>query len=176
MKRALSLLLLLAALLVLSLFTPRRPVNRAAAIQYTPLRAIRANTNFSREFDPLIGIWVNDDPKPDIAQVNVRRDGVRILVHAWGACSAADCDWGEEVVELQKGIGAVIWDQGFVRRNMKLTPLPYGKLRVAVSSEYHDNSGRTDRSDLEFLSRWIEPKDNASSSAARAILKQVADT
>jgi tetratricopeptide (TPR) repeat protein/thiol-disulfide isomerase/thioredoxin/outer membrane lipoprotein-sorting protein len=129
----------------------------------------------SQASDPLVGPWVNQDQKPDLTQVNVRRDGARILAHVWGRCTPSDCDWGEEVVELRNGIGMVVWDQGFVTREMQLIPQPNGRLKVEDHSEYHDNSGRTDRGHAEFFTKQVAQKDDASVATARAVLRQVAE-
>ena len=82
----------------------------------------------------LVGSWVDQDPNArSMTQVKVRRDGERVLVHAWGSCYPTDCDWGEEVVELRNGIGVVLWVQGFGDRRMELIPQPDGRLRVTSS-------------------------------------------
>jgi tetratricopeptide (TPR) repeat protein/peroxiredoxin len=130
------------------------------------------DANPSQTADLLVGSWINQDQEPDLTQVNVRRDGARILAHAWGACSSSDCDWGEEVVELRNGIGKVIWDQGFVTRKVQLIPQPNGRLKVDTSSEYRDHSGT---GHTEFFSRQVAQKDDVSAAAARAVLRQVAE-
>lgn len=104
--------------------------------------------------------------------MNVRRDGARLLVHAWGACHPTNCDWGEEVVELRNGIGMVVWEQGFKTTKMQLIAQPDGRLRVEYRSEYHDNSGRMDKGHTEFFAKQAVQKSDASSVEARAVLKQ----
>jgi peroxiredoxin/outer membrane lipoprotein-sorting protein len=126
--------------------------------------------------DPLAGSWVNEDPNTGgVTQVSVMRDGARTLAHVWGSCTPTDCDWGEAEAELWNGIPMVIWKQGFKTLRMQLIPQPDGRLLIAYRSEYHDNSGRTDKGHAEFFARRAALQDDASGADARAVLRQVAE-
>src|SRR5271157_781502 len=138
--------------------------------------AASPNADPAQTADLLVGWWGNENLNtPGLTQVNVRRDGARILAHAWGRCALIDCDWGEEAVELRKGIGLVVWEHGFSTTQMQLMPQPDGKLRVAYRSEYHDNSGRVDKGQTESFTRQAPQEDDASAAAARAVLRQVSE-
>jgi hypothetical protein len=87
----------------------------------------------------LSGDWRNDNPQTrGITRLEVRRKGDLVVVHAWGACSPQDCDWGTEKAALSQESATVSWDQGFVRRNMTLVP-DAGRLRMLLDSVYRDN-------------------------------------
>jgi len=124
----------------------------------------------------LSGTWLNENQQtPGVTQVTVRRDGGRTIVHAWGACSPVDCDWGEADAELWNGIPLVIWKHGFSDIRMELVPQPDGRLVAVYRSEYHDQSGRTDPGHAEFYARQEARQDSADTLAARALLKSVAE-
>ena len=135
--------------------------------------AASPNADPTQASNLLVGPWGNQDPNTGgIPQLNVRRDGARLLVHAWGACHPTNCDWGEEEVELRNGIGMVVWEQGFKTTKMQLVAQPDGRLRVEYSSEYHDNSGRMDKGHTEFFAKQAVQKTDASSVESRAVLQQ----
>ena len=104
--------------------------------------------------DGLAGSWINDNiDAPGMTQMVVRRDGGRILVHAWGRCTPTDCDWGEAAADTYNGYLIANWDHGFSMVRMQLIPLPDGRMLMASKSEYRDDSGRTDKGTAEFFSR-----------------------
>jgi hypothetical protein len=87
----------------------------------------------------LSGAWRNDNSKTrGITRLELQQNGDLIVVHAWGACSPQDCDWGTESGAISAGSATVAWDQGFVLRKMTLTP-DAARLRVEVDSVYRDN-------------------------------------
>jgi peroxiredoxin len=127
--------------------------------------------------DLLTGSWINEDRQnANVAQVVVRRDQNRTIVHGWGSCQPIYCDWGEADTELWNGIPMVIWKQGFSTTRMQLVPQPDGRLLLAYRSEYHDESGRTDAGHAEFFAREKAQTDTPETLAARALLHEVAET
>ena len=87
----------------------------------------------------LAGKWKNSNPQTrGIPRLELRQTGNVVLVHAWGACSPRDCDWGTERGAITRGSGVVAWDQGFVLRKMTITP-DAGRLHVVVDSVYRDS-------------------------------------
>lgn len=88
---------------------------------------------------PLAGTWKNDNPQTrGIPRLDITQNGEVILVHAWNACSAPDCDWGTERGVISGSSVNVAWDQGIVLRKMTITP-DAGRLLVVVDSVYRDN-------------------------------------
>jgi thiol-disulfide isomerase/thioredoxin/outer membrane lipoprotein-sorting protein len=126
--------------------------------------------------DLLSGSWVNADPKTaGITSIVARRDGDRTVVHVWGACSPADCDWGERAADNWNGIAVVIWDQGYAVTRMQLIPQPDGRLLLVRRTEYRDGSGRTATDDVGFFTRESAGPESAAVSAAREVLRRVAE-
>lgn len=127
--------------------------------------------------DLLSGTWINENQQTGgITQVVVRRDGERMMVHAWGACQPTDCDWGEAEAEPWNGIPLVIWKQGFATTRMQLVLQPDNRLVLIYREEYHDESGRSDLGHAEFFSRPQPKQETPDSAAGRALLKSVAAT
>jgi thiol-disulfide isomerase/thioredoxin len=122
------------------------------------------------------GSWINADSKtPSITSIVVRREGDRTVVHAWGACSPSDCDWGERAAEDWNGTTVVNWDQGFAIDHMQLIPQPDGRLLLVKRTEYRDGSGRADRGGAEFFTRESTTPESAAAAEARAMLRRVAE-
>lgn len=49
------------------------------------------------------GNWVNDDPQTnDISRLIITSEGSTLTVHAYGACSPDDCDWGTVSAPLEE--------------------------------------------------------------------------
>lgn len=87
----------------------------------------------------LTGNWKNDDPQTrGITRLAILQVGETVNVHAWGACSPQDCDWGAQPAATETGSASVAWDQGFVLRKMTLAP-DAGRLRMSLDSVYRDN-------------------------------------
>lgn len=86
----------------------------------------------------LIGNWKNDNPQTrGMTRLAIEQEGGTVRVHAWGACSPQDCDWGAQPAAMEAGSASVAWDQGFVLRKMTLTP-DGGRLRMSLDSVYRD--------------------------------------
>jgi thiol-disulfide isomerase/thioredoxin/outer membrane lipoprotein-sorting protein len=126
--------------------------------------------------DPLSGSWINiNSATPNVTHVTVRHENNRTVVHVWGACQPSDCDWGEVDAELWNGIPMAIWKQGFATRRMQFIPQPDGRMLLAYRSEYNDGSGRKDDGHAEFFAREEAARDASDSTAAKALLQQVAE-
>jgi hypothetical protein len=110
------------------------------------------DTDPSRTSERLLGSWAGTDPR-GITNMIIRRDAGRILAHVWGACHPADCDWGEEAVQVVNGTGTVTWNHGYAVVKMQLTPQRDGGLQVLWSSAYHDNSGRPNQTQTELFTK-----------------------
>jgi thiol-disulfide isomerase/thioredoxin len=127
--------------------------------------------------DPLVGSWINQNPAtPGITQVIVRRERDDLLVHAWGKCVPEDCDWGETKITLFDGLPVANWDHGFSVVKMELIRLPDQRLLVTYKSEYHDQSGRTGNDEAEFFLRQEPESADAATTAAKELLRKVAET
>jgi hypothetical protein len=87
----------------------------------------------------LAGICKNDNPQTrGITKLEVRQEHDVVFVHAWGACTPQDCDWGTEKGVVTADSASVTWDQPFVLRRMTLTP-DGSRLRLTLDSVYRDN-------------------------------------
>jgi len=87
----------------------------------------------------LIGSWKNDNQQSrGITRLQIQQAGEAVTVHAWGACSPHDCDWGAQPAAISSGSATIAWDQGFVLRKMTLTP-DGQRLRMSVDSVFRDN-------------------------------------
>ena len=110
---------------------PRKPVNRAR--------------------EPFSGKWRNDNTQTrGITRLEVQQSGNLAAVHAWGACSPQDCDWGTANGPASGGSVSVTWDQGFVLRKMTLFP-DAGRLRMVLDSVYRDK--RSPQHHVEYFVR-----------------------
>ena len=89
---------------------------------------------------PFQGAWRNQDPNTSsITRLTIEQDANRVSVHAWGKCTPQDCDWGVESGTVSGDAATVLWDQGFVRRTMKIALSGSSRLVVTVDSVYTDN-------------------------------------
>lgn len=85
------------------------------------------------------GAWMNDNSATrGITRLKVQQSGDLVTVHAWGACSPQDCDWGEQKGIVTDHSASLAWDQGFVLRKMTVV-LDKSRLKVVIESVYRDN-------------------------------------
>ena len=97
----------------------------------------------------LSGSWKNDNPQTrGITRLEVQQNGDLVAVHAWGACSPQDCDWGIATGAVGGESASVTWDQGFVLRKMVLFS-DAGRLRIVLDSVYRD--GRSPKHAVEYF-------------------------
>ena len=104
-----------------------------------------------------IGKWINEDANTaGITKIVIRAEADSIYAHEWGKCTPEDCDWGEESTlksDAEDGQLSLVWDQGFVIRNQKLTLMQDDRLKVDTHSHYTDDSGRPDIEKTEYFVR-----------------------
>jgi hypothetical protein len=130
--------------------------DRAAAAQAERERAAAAQGMRERPAavptteNSFLGNWHNADPAArNITRLSISPNGQQWLVHAWGACTPTDCDWGSAPATVAGNGLAVAWDQGFVSRQMRISRNG-DRLNVAVSSVYRDN-----RAPNRFLASFV---------------------
>jgi hypothetical protein len=79
------------------------------------------------------GTWLNDDPHTRVnTKLVIAQDGSRVSVHAFGACSPHDCDWGTQQGFVENGIVRIDWSRGRGVRMMELTVKPGGRLNSVM--------------------------------------------
>jgi len=102
----------------------------------------------------LTGSWKNDNPQTHgVTRLEIQQEGEAVTVHAWGACSPHDCDWGAQPAAISAGSATIAWDRGFVLRKMTLTP-DGQRLRMSLDSVYRDN--RAPRQGKEYFVKAAE--------------------
>jgi hypothetical protein len=100
---------------------------------------------------PLSGAWKNDNPwTRGIIRLEVQQSGDVVAMHAWGACSRQDCDWGIARGAVREESATLTWDQGFVLRKMVLFP-DGSRLRMVLDSVY--KGSRSPQHRLEYFVR-----------------------
>jgi hypothetical protein len=118
---------------------PSRDQPKQAAEKPTPQGETPQKTVPRASDSQLSGHWSNDNPQTrGITRLEVQQNGDLVAVHAWGACSPQDCDWGTEQGPVREQSASVTWDQGFVLRKMTLVP-DGGRLRMVLDSVYRDS-------------------------------------
>ena len=80
--------------------------------------------------------------------LEVRQRGEALAVHAWGACSPKDFDWGVSKGLAEHRSGNIELDQGFVLRKVSLF-IEEGRLRMVLDSVYRDK--RPPQHEVEFF-------------------------
>ena len=109
---------------------------------------------------PMLGTWLNTNTASrGIVKVILSDDEGALVVHAFGACDPAPCDWGpaSEVVacaarpDSQKPMGFTArYDFGFLTMRLEAN-LSRGLLIIASFNTFHDDSGRSDFFSREFF-------------------------
>ena len=81
-----------------------------------------------------LGTWMNlgDMGYGEIREFRIVADGSYLLVHAWGMCKPADCDWGEQQTVLNQGEVSVTFQSPNRVRQFTLVPTSSGELQVEV--------------------------------------------
>jgi hypothetical protein len=101
---------------------------------------------------PFVGMWTNEDlntggnTRFEISEV----DGM-VAVHAYGKCHPTDCDWETELGTVSGSTASLVWDQGFVVRDMAMELLDETRMKVTTFHRYTDS--RPDRLDEAFFVR-----------------------
>ena len=92
-----------------------------------PVPAPAAASSPSLAFDertlaPLEGLWVNASPESGaVSRLALTRRGDRLLVHAWGACGATECDWGEHEASVADDV-SISWVDGDTAHGLAVHP------------------------------------------------------
>jgi hypothetical protein len=100
--------------------------------------------------------WTNADPNTlDITKAAIRFDASQIYIHLWGKCSPTDCDWGEAYVPVADASGGTLpvkFVFSFAEETQQVTLLG-DQLKIAGTTHYTDNSGRTDYSYTDLFNK-----------------------
>jgi hypothetical protein len=122
---------------------------------------------FTATVPPLVGLstlsgnWINEDPETGgTPRVRISTDGNAVSVHAWGACSPTDCDWGTTIGSTARWASdqeiTAVWDQDFVISTLTITSLPDGRLRIVNHYDFVPPDTRIDfTSPPEFFTREV---------------------
>lgn len=102
------------------------------------------------------GLWINeDDQTRSITKCKISYVNNSFVVQMWGDCLPQDCDWGENVANnVQKGTDKfqLLWDQEFAE-SLVTYEIVDGKLKITDKRHYKDNSGRSDRTSVEYFQK-----------------------
>lgn len=99
------------------------------------------------------GTWYAAGPTDDITRIDVRRNGDEVVLHVWGRCQPANCDWGDTPARVfAPNVGDPLWpaanaitaeyDNGREHTLLILRSVG-GQLRYQAFTSFHDGSGRT---------------------------------
>jgi hypothetical protein len=125
----------------------------------------------------LDGDWINQDVKtPGITRFQIVRRGSDVFVHAWGACTPTECDWGEQKALIDQDSAVLLWDQGFVFRKMVIRLNKKTNLTADYLSVYTDNSGRPKREAVEVFAYQQKTNSPASGTSRPSPTAPSADT
>jgi hypothetical protein len=110
---------------------------------------------------PLLGTWWNTDKATGgVIRMDLAGKGGSLVVHAWGACAPAPCDWGERpAVAYAAGVGAragmafsATYDFGFLE-TVLAAYYKGGILVLDTFNTFKDASGRSNYFTREFFHR-----------------------
>jgi hypothetical protein len=110
------------------------------------------------DLNVLAGTWVNENPET----LNNTRDifsieGSSVSVHAFGACSPEDCDWGTVNGNTSAWLSThkitAVWDQGFVVSTQTIEFISPERLQITTHYDFTPEDGRTDFSVTENFMR-----------------------
>jgi len=98
-----------------------------------------------------VGSWRNiHSPTGAVTRLDVRTDGDRYVVRAWGSCLPIDCDWGEVTTPVSDGEDGVLtlnWNTNQpLAKVMELRLLQDDRLESAMH-----NIGRTDYDTVQYM-------------------------
>jgi len=100
-------------------------------------------------FSVLQGNWLNDNPNTgDNPEVDISVDGSAVSVHAFGACSPTNCDWGTAPADLSQWNSlqklTAVWNQGFVIVTQTITFVSPTQVSIQNSYDFQPPDTRTD--------------------------------
>ena len=107
--------------------------------------------------DRFTGSWVSTNPNTSgLTKAKIYKSQRGIYVHFWGKCHPRDCDWGNRGARIDGNVMSVVWNQGFVRRVIKIRGLnyangKYNKLKITSTNYYNDRRGV--RTTVDYLRR-----------------------
>jgi len=100
-------------------------------------------------FDVLQGTWLNDNPNTgDNPEIDISVEGSSVSVHAFGACSPTNCDWGSASADMSQWgsqqKATVVWNQGFVIVTQTITFISPTQVSVVNFYDFQPPDTRTD--------------------------------
>ncbi len=123
-----------------------------------------ASPSPKRALNYFYGAWENTDAQTrGLARLEIRTDGPKILVTAWGKCHPTDCAWGEVTADaygegVSTPVGAdvrtilAVYKTNFSDNSLTIRPESQDMLRVDSLTHFTDTSGRPNYT-LSFLFR-----------------------
>lgn len=102
-----------------------------------------------------VGEWVNDkSQKTMISRCEIAFEEIGFMVQMWGDCQPVACDWGEKVLEIDEGTPSfdLLWTSDFAESTITYEMVGK-KLKMTHKRRYTDNSGREDKTFVEFFSK-----------------------
>lgn len=99
-----------------------------------------------------LGTWENVDyATSGITRFWITGSQDKLLVHAWAACGASDCDWHEAAATpVGQGL-SLSWDHGFATSRWELSMMRDGRIKLLQHTNFTD--GRKNRDDVDFFIR-----------------------
>lgn len=113
------------------------------------------------DFSPLLGTWWSTDKATGgIVKMELADRGGTFVVHAFGACAPAPCDWGERPavpyaasVSSREGMAfSALYDFGFLE-TLLAAYMKGGILVLDTFNTFKDGSGRASYFTREFYHR-----------------------
>lgn len=96
----------------------------------------------------LAGTWTNRDAGTrGITRLVIPTSTTSI--QTYGACLPTDCDWGSTALRQSGDTYQAIYDQGFSKRYLTVTPVAGNQLKLVIRATYRDK--RPDRTDTEYF-------------------------
>jgi hypothetical protein len=115
------------------------PAAAPASGQTADPDANTSTASTAAEENPLVGMWQNPSPLSDngIKTIEIREVDGHLTMHAWGACTPNDCDWGERVPASDGTRLQAVWGSAEQGRIARITVGPSGEnLGVLIQNTY----------------------------------------
>lgn len=100
------------------------------------------------------GFWINENPETrSITKIKIGYKNNKHVVQMWGACSPQDCNWGENVSDIEDKDATeftLLWDQDYAESKVTYE-LVDSKLKITNVRHYKDNSNREDITMVEYF-------------------------
>jgi hypothetical protein len=125
----------------------------------------------------LDGTWINQDGKTrGISRFQIVHRGSDIFVHAWGACTPSECDWGEQKALVDQDSAVLLWDQDFVFRKMVIRLNKRTNLTADYLSVFTDRSNRPKYESVDVFAYQKETPPISSGTSAPSPTAQPANS